>query len=102
MVLINEEALAWVEIEAAAEIVTTVPLRLMFWACVVMCREPSDEASAVIWLVEPLTRLQPLKVALLTIVVIWLSKAWKLALRAWRLAVSSELSDAESACCFTC
>src|SRR6185437_4033564 len=100
MVLIRAEALAWVEIEAAAEISTTGPERLIFWASVVTWRDPSDEAKAVIIWVEPLTRLEPLNVALLTMVVIWPKRAWKLAFKASRLAVSSEESDAERACCF--
>ena len=47
-----------------------LPDRLIFWAKVVTWRVPSAEARALILVVEPLTRLKPLKVALLTIVVI--------------------------------
>ena len=50
--------------------VTIVPDRLMFCAGVVMRRVPSAEARAVTWLVEPSTRLKPLKTAFFTIVVI--------------------------------
>ena len=42
----------------------------MFWAAVVMRRVPSAEARAVIWVVEPSTRLKPLNTAFFTIVVI--------------------------------
>ena len=48
-------------------------------------------------MVEPSTRLKPLKVAFFTIVVIWSRRAVKSAFSAWRLAVSSEGSAAESA-----
>ena len=68
--LIRADALAWVEIVAVEVIVTIEPDRLMFWAWVVMRRVPSDEARAWICLVEPSTRLKPLKMAFLTIVVI--------------------------------
>ena len=39
---------AWVEIVEVALTVTMVPDRLIFWAAVVMRREPSAEAKAVI------------------------------------------------------
>src|ERR1700733_100269 len=64
------EALDWVEIVAVDFRVTMVPDRLRFWAEVVMRRVPSEDASAVIWVVEPSTRLKPLNVAFFTIVVI--------------------------------
>src|SRR6185312_5465804 len=83
------DALAWVEIVAVD-----------FWAPVVIRRVPSAEARAVMLLVEPSTRLKPLKVAFFTIVVIWSRRAVKLAFRAWRLAVSSDESAAERALAF--
>src|SRR5205085_9895093 len=64
------EALDWVEIVAVDFKVTMAPDSFMFWAAVVIRRVPSAEARAVIWLVEPFTRLKPLNTALLTIVVI--------------------------------
>src|SRR5579872_6702734 len=51
MVATKVEALAWVEIVAVDFTVTIAPDRLSFWAAVVMRREPSAEAKAVIWLV---------------------------------------------------
>src|SRR5471032_1513787 len=57
------EALVWVEMEAVDFRVTIEPDSFMFWAWVVMRRVPSADANAVIWFVEPLTRLEPLKVA---------------------------------------
>mgnify|MGYP001548508393 CR=1 FL=1 len=68
MVAINVEAFAWVEIVAVDFIVTMVPDRLRFCAEVVMRRVPSEEAKAVIWVVEPSTRLKPLNTAFFTIV----------------------------------
>ena len=65
-----------------------------------MRRAPSADASAVIWLVEPSTRLKPLNTALFTIVLIWSRSAVKSSFSAWRLAVSSEASEAASAFCF--
>src|SRR5580693_2925786 len=62
------DALLWVEIEAVDLIVTILPDRLKFWAAAVMRRVPSAEAKAVIWVVDPFTKLKPLKLALLTIV----------------------------------
>ena len=70
MVAINDEAFVWVEIDAVDAIVMIAPERLRFWAAVVMRREPSEDARAVIWFVEPSTRLTPLKTAFFTIVVI--------------------------------
>ena len=91
------EALAWVEMVEVLFTVTMLPDSFMFWAAVVTRRVPSAEARAVIWVVDPSTRLKPLNTAFFTIVVIWSRKAVKLALSAWRLAVSSELSAADSA-----
>src|SRR6185312_6228047 len=97
IVATRPEALAWVEMVAVDFMVTMLPESFMFCAAVVIRRLPSADARAVIWLVEPSTRLKPLNTAFLTIVVIWSRRATKLAFRAWRLAVSSELSAAESA-----
>ena len=66
IVLIKAEALVWVEIEAGG---LDRHDRAATGSCsgpwVVTWRVPSDEASAVIWLVEPLTRLKPLKTGVL-------------------------------------
>src|SRR5471030_67932 len=61
IVAIKAEALAWVEIVDVVLIVTTAPDNFRFWAAVVIRLVPSAEARAVIWLVEPSTRLKPLK-----------------------------------------
>src|ERR1700754_1328817 len=68
IVATRDEALAWVEMVEVDFIVTIVPDSDMFWAPVVIRRVPSAEAKAVIWLVEPSTRLKPLNTAFLTIV----------------------------------
>src|ERR1700748_2114008 len=60
MVATSVEALAWVEIVAGYFKVTMLPDSFRFWAAVVMRRLPSAEASAVILVVEPSTRLKPL------------------------------------------
>src|SRR6185312_17273208 len=70
IVATRAEALAWVEIVDVLFTVTMVPDSFMFWDAVVIRRVPSAEARAVIWEVEPSTRLKPLNTALLTIVVI--------------------------------
>src|SRR6201991_3748707 len=70
MVATRADARAWFEIVLVVLIVTMDPDSFMFWAAVVMRRLPSDEARAVIWVVEPSTRLKPLNTAFLTIVVI--------------------------------
>src|SRR5665213_1973518 len=70
IVVIRADALAWVEIVLVLEMVTIVPDRLIFSARVVTWRVPSDEARAWTLLVEPSTRLNPLKTAFFTIVVI--------------------------------
>src|ERR1700755_3116758 len=82
MVATRAEALVWVEIVAVDFMFTIVPDSFMFWAAVVMRRVPSAEARAVIWVVEPSTRLKPLNTAFLTVVVIWSRRATKLALSA--------------------
>src|ERR1700761_197026 len=82
MVEIIAEALVRVETEPVDFRVTIEPDRDMFWALVVTRRLPSAEARAVIWLVEPFTRLKPLNTAFFTIVVIWSRRAVKLAFRA--------------------
>ena len=53
-----------------------LPLAI-FCAEVVMRRVPSAEARAVIWVVEPSTRLMPLNTAFFTMVVIWSRRATK-------------------------
>ncbi len=58
-------------------IVTIVPESASFWAAVVMRRVPSEDARAVIWVVEPSTRLTPLNTAFFTMVVIWSRRATK-------------------------
>src|SRR5664279_816934 len=75
MVAISDDALVCVEIDAVEVMVTIAPERLRFWAAVVMRREPSEDARAVISFVEPSTRLTPLKTAFFTIVVIWSRRA---------------------------
>src|ERR1700761_9403244 len=100
MVAIKAEALVWVEIVLVFLMVTIVPDRFIFWDAVVMRRVPSDEARAVIWLVEPSTRLKPLNTAFFTMVEIWSRRAVKLAFNACRLAVSIDGSAAASALAF--
>src|SRR5688572_66032 len=68
IVAIRAEALVWVEIEDVVVMVTTAPDSLRFWAAVVMRREPSAEARAVMAVVVPSTRLKPLNTAFFTIV----------------------------------
>src|SRR5690242_9667496 len=94
------DALDCVEIELVVEIVTMEPDRFMFSDWTVILRAPSEEASAVIWPVEPSIRLKPLKTAFEMIEVIWSRRAVKSSLRASRLAVSRDWSDAASAFCF--
>src|SRR6201994_2285234 len=61
IVATRAEALAWVEMVLVVFTVTIEPDSFMFWAAVVTRRVPSAEARAVIWLVEPSTRLKPLR-----------------------------------------
>src|ERR1700760_4776668 len=70
MVATSVEALAWVEIVAVDFKVTMVPDNFKLWDAVVIRRVRSAEASAVILVVEPSTRLKPLNTAFFTIVVI--------------------------------
>ena len=64
------DAFAAVEMVLVVLIVTTEPDSDMFCEPTVMWRVPSAEASAVMLVVEPSTRLKPLNTAFLTIVVI--------------------------------
>src|SRR3954470_9776560 len=52
IVATRAEALAWVEMVEVDFTVTIEPDSFMFWAAVVMRRAPSDEARAVICVVE--------------------------------------------------
>jgi len=76
-VAISVEALACVEIVAVLFRVTMVPYNFRVCDAVVMRRVPSEDARAVIWVVEPSTRLMPLKIAFFTIVAIWSRSATK-------------------------
>ena len=65
IVEIMVEAAVWVEIVEVEPTVTMEPPSDRFSAPTVILCAPSEDASAVIWFVEPSSRLKPLKVALL-------------------------------------
>src|SRR5579862_1171253 len=94
------DALVCVEIVPVDLMVTIDPDKLIFSADTVMRCWPSADARAMICLVEPLIRLMPLNWAFVTTDVICCKRAWKFAFKACRLAVLTDVSDADNACCF--